>query len=163
MKEYTKIIIFPNVKQTLHGTPLQLLDNVSKYEMDPVNIVEDTERTRFWPQTYGQRRADGQDETIIPTFNFANLGDGENVLTEKLRELNNSHPWNAVISYARHFNGNHWSKGLLTNIYSISKFAIYQIKCSAYMCRAKSVEDTLIQWWKWYNRTCLTCLYINAD
>ena len=29
-----------------------------KYEMDPESIVENTERTRFYPQTH--RRADGQ-------------------------------------------------------------------------------------------------------
>ena len=30
---------------------LKLLDKMCKYEMDPMSIVEDTERTRFCPQT----------------------------------------------------------------------------------------------------------------
>ena len=43
-----------------------------KYEMDPMSIVEDTERTRFCPQT--DRRTDGQGETSIPPFNFVEAG-----------------------------------------------------------------------------------------
>ena len=40
------------LKQTLHATHLlKLLDKMCKYEMDPTSIVEDTERTRFCPQT----------------------------------------------------------------------------------------------------------------
>ena len=39
---------------------LKLLDKMCKYEMDPASIVEDTERTRFCPQTDGRR------ETSIP-------------------------------------------------------------------------------------------------
>ena len=35
-----------------------------KYEMDPVSIVEDTERTQFCPQMERQR----QGETSIPPF-----------------------------------------------------------------------------------------------
>ena len=30
---------------------LKLLDKISKHEMDPASIVEDTERTPFCPQT----------------------------------------------------------------------------------------------------------------
>ena len=37
-----------------------------KYEMDPMSIVEDTERTRFCPQT--DRRTDGQGDTSILPF-----------------------------------------------------------------------------------------------
>ena len=41
-----------------------------KYEMDPMSIVEDTEQTRFCPQT--DRRMDGQldvqGDTSIPPF-----------------------------------------------------------------------------------------------
>ena len=52
---------FLNFKQTLHGThPLMLLDKMWKYEMVPTSIVEDTERTRFCPQT--DRRTDGRTE-----------------------------------------------------------------------------------------------------
>ena len=36
---------------------LKLLDEMCKYEMDPMSIVEDTERTRFCPQT--DRQTDG--------------------------------------------------------------------------------------------------------
>ena len=39
-------------KKPLHMTHLlKLLDKMCKYEMDPASIVEDTERTRFSPQT----------------------------------------------------------------------------------------------------------------
>ena len=51
-KEFTK---FSNILisiQTLHATHLlKLLDKMCKYEMAPTSIVEDTERTRFCPQT----------------------------------------------------------------------------------------------------------------
>ena len=39
-----------------------------KYEIDPTSIVEDTEQTRFYPQTDGwtDGRTDGQGETSMP-------------------------------------------------------------------------------------------------
>ena len=40
---------FWNAHYTWHL--LKLLDKMCKYEMDPMRIVEDTERTRFCPQT----------------------------------------------------------------------------------------------------------------
>ena len=46
-----------------------------KYEIDPMSIVEDTERTRFCPQT--DRRTDRQTDTVIPVyppFNFVEAG-----------------------------------------------------------------------------------------
>ena len=51
---------------------LKLVDMMCKYEMDPASIVEDTELTRFCPQT--DRRTDGQGETSIPPFNFVEQG-----------------------------------------------------------------------------------------
>ena len=41
-----------------------------KYEMDLMSIVEDTERTRFCPQTDRRtdRRTDGQGDTSIPPY-----------------------------------------------------------------------------------------------
>ena len=49
---------------------LKLLHKMCKYEMDPANIVEDTVRAQFCPQT--DRRTDGrtigQGETSIPPF-----------------------------------------------------------------------------------------------
>ena len=53
-----------------------LLDKKFKYELDPTSIVEDTERTRFCPQTDGQRdrRKDRRRETSIPPFNFIEAG-----------------------------------------------------------------------------------------
>ena len=51
---------------------LKLLDKMSKYEMHLTSIVEDTERTRFCPQM--DRQTDGQGETSIPPFNFAEAG-----------------------------------------------------------------------------------------
>ena len=66
-KEFAKISNFWISKQALHAThPLKLLDKMCKYEMDPMSIVEDTEQTRFCPQT--DRRTDGQGETSIPSF-----------------------------------------------------------------------------------------------
>ena len=47
-----KISNFWILKRALHVTHLpKLLDKTCKYEMDPISIVEDTERTRFCPQT----------------------------------------------------------------------------------------------------------------
>ena len=41
----------------VHAThTLKLLDKICKYEMDPASIIEDTERTRFYPQTGRRRR-----------------------------------------------------------------------------------------------------------
>ena len=55
------------LKRALHATHLlKLLDKMCKYEMDPMSIVEDTERTRFCPQT--DRRTDGQGDTSIPHY-----------------------------------------------------------------------------------------------
>ena len=63
------------LKRALHATHLlKLLDKMCKYEMDPMSIVEDTERTRFCPQTDRRtdgrtdRRTDGQGDTSIPRF-----------------------------------------------------------------------------------------------
>ena len=53
--------------QLFHATHLlKLLDKICKYKMDPMSIVEDTERTRFCPQTDG--RTDRQGETSIAPF-----------------------------------------------------------------------------------------------
>ena len=50
-KEFAKVSNFWILKQTLYATKLlKLLDKMCKYEMDPMSIVEDTERTRFCPQ-----------------------------------------------------------------------------------------------------------------
>ena len=65
LKNLPKFQIFWILKRTLHSTHLlKLLDNMCKYEMDPMSIVEDTEQTRFCPQT--DRRTDGQGDTSIP-------------------------------------------------------------------------------------------------
>ena len=56
------------LKWALHTTHLlKLLNKMCKYEMDPMSIVEDTERTRFCPQT---------DKVIpvYPPFNFVEAG-----------------------------------------------------------------------------------------
>ena len=55
------------LKRALHETHLRkLLDKMCKYEMDLMSIIEDTEQTRFCPQT--DRRTDGQGDTSIPPF-----------------------------------------------------------------------------------------------
>ena len=50
---------------------VKLLDNMCKYEMDPMSIVEDTERTRFCPQTDGQT---DKVKPVYPLFNFIEAG-----------------------------------------------------------------------------------------
>ena len=51
-KEFAKISNFWIWKQTVHATHLlKLLVKMCKYEMDPMCIVEDKERTQFCPQT----------------------------------------------------------------------------------------------------------------
>ena len=71
-KEFAKISKFWHLKQLLHATHLlKLPDKMCKYEMDPMRIVEDTERTRFCPQT--DRLTDGQRtrwNQYIHPFNF---------------------------------------------------------------------------------------------
>ena len=58
---------------------LKLLDKMCKHEMDRMSIVEDTERTRFCPQT--DRRTDGRTDRrtdkvkpVYPPFNFVEAG-----------------------------------------------------------------------------------------
>ena len=67
---------FKILKQALHATHLlKLLDKMCKYEMDPTSIIEDTERTRFCPQT--NRRTDRQMDKVKPVyspFNFVEAG-----------------------------------------------------------------------------------------
>ena len=48
---------------------MKLLDTMCKYEMDPMSIIEDTERTRFCPQT--DRRTRWNQYT---PFNFVEAG-----------------------------------------------------------------------------------------
>ena len=55
-----------------------LLDKMCKCEMDLTSIVEDTERTRFCPQTDGQ--TDGRRKTSIPPFNFVKAGGIKTIL-----------------------------------------------------------------------------------
>ena len=51
-KKIAKIANFWISKRALHATQLlKLLAKMCKYEIDPMSIVEDTERTRFCPQT----------------------------------------------------------------------------------------------------------------
>ena len=62
-KEFAKIL-----KQLLHATHLlKLLDKMWKYEMDPMSIVDDTELTRFCPQTDKMK-------PVYPPFNFVEAG-----------------------------------------------------------------------------------------
>ena len=65
-KEIAKNSNFVTLHKTQHTTHLvKLVDKMCKNEMDPASIVEeDTEQTRFCPQT--DRQTDGQGETSIP-------------------------------------------------------------------------------------------------
>ena len=79
-KELTKMSNLWIWEQTLHGTHLlKLLIKMCKYKMDPMSIVEDTERTRFCPQTdkRTERRRD-KVKPVYPPFNFVEAG---NIIT----------------------------------------------------------------------------------
>ena len=65
-KKFAKIANFLNFETGItRDTPSKLLAKMCKYEIDPMSIVEDTERTRFCPQM--DRRTDGQGDTSIST------------------------------------------------------------------------------------------------
>ena len=54
------------LKQALHATHLlKLLNEMCKYKMDPMSIVEDTEQIQFCPQT---DRCDEQGDTSFTTL-----------------------------------------------------------------------------------------------
>ena len=60
------------LKWALHTTHLlKLLDKMCKYEMDPMSILEDTERTRFCPQT--DRRTDGRTDRRTRWYQYTSL------------------------------------------------------------------------------------------
>ena len=62
-QEFAKTSKFSIMIKTLHATQLlKLFDMMCNYEKDPTSIVENTERTRFCPQT--------DMVTSIPTFKF---------------------------------------------------------------------------------------------
>ena len=56
---------------------------MGKYEIDPMSIIEDTERTRFCPQT--DRRTDGQGDTSIPRYQLRWSG-GYNYISDAENE-----------------------------------------------------------------------------
>ena len=65
-KKFAQISNFWILKRALPATHLlKLVDKMCKYEMDPMSIVEDTERARFCPQT--DRRTDGQTDRRTDT------------------------------------------------------------------------------------------------
>ena len=69
LKKIAKNSNFEIVPKALHVTYLRLLDEMYKYEMDPIRTVGITERTRYARQTDGQ--TDGWSETdISPHNNF---------------------------------------------------------------------------------------------
>ena len=71
-KEFAKISNFWMLKQTLHATHLlKLFDKMCKYEMDPMSIVEETERTRLILSTDGQT---DKVKPVYPPFNFVEAG-----------------------------------------------------------------------------------------
>ena len=63
-KKIAKNTNFEILQETLHATHLlKLIDQMYKYEMDPIKTVGATERTR------DAGRTDGQSETSIPPTN----------------------------------------------------------------------------------------------
>ena len=72
IKKIAKISNFWILKWALHATHLlKLLDKMCKYEMDPMSILEDTERTRFYPQT--DRRTDGRTDRRTRWYQYTPL------------------------------------------------------------------------------------------
>ena len=59
---------------------LKLLPEMCKYEMDPMSIVEDTEQTRFCPQT--DKRTDGRTENVEPVYPSFNFVEAGGIITE---------------------------------------------------------------------------------
>ena len=55
-----------------------------KYEMDPMSIAEDTEQTRFCPQTDGRTdgRTDGQTDKVKPVYPPFNFVEAEGIITK---------------------------------------------------------------------------------
>ena len=64
-KEIAKNSSFRICHKTQHATHLlKLVDKICKYEMDMASIVDDTQWTRFFPQT--DRWTNGQGEASVP-------------------------------------------------------------------------------------------------
>ena len=64
--------------QTIHI--LKLLNKLCKYEMDPMSIVEDTDQTRFYPQT--DKWTVGRTEKVEPVYPSFNFVEAEGIITE---------------------------------------------------------------------------------
>ena len=87
-KKFAKISNFWSLKRALHPTHL----------LCPMSIVEDTERTRFCPQT-DRRRTDGQGETSIPPFQLRWSGGYKN----KKHNFNTPKQFSPIKKYAYFF------------------------------------------------------------
>ena len=61
--------------------PPNFIDKMCKYEMDPMSFVEDTERTRFCPQT--DRRMDGRTDKVIPVYPPINFVEAGGIITKR--------------------------------------------------------------------------------
>ena len=128
-----------------------------KYEMDPMNIVEDTERTRFCPQqTDGRtdRRTDGQGDTSIPPFqlrwsggyNHENISDCAKPLKLRIHpglilQLPNTHPLHiSLLSSSQHKDSFQHLSTIHSQFTSCS-FIRSQEKCMHTSCRSKKVQN----------------------
>ena len=70
--------------------------------MDPTSIVEDTERTRFFPQT--DRRTDGQTDKVKPVYTPFNLVEAEGIHVIIVACL---FPWKTIYGwYSQYIPGN---------------------------------------------------------
>ena len=86
-KEFAKISHFEILKQILHETHLlKLFEKRYKYEMETMSIVEDTELTRFCPQT--DRRTSWNQYN--PHFNFVEEGSIKTGWETSARPLTNA-------------------------------------------------------------------------
>ena len=111
LKKFAKISNFWILKWALHTTHfLKLLDKMCKYEMDPMSILEDTERTRFCPQTdrrtdrQTDRRTDGQTDKVIPVYPPINFVEAGGIIIHLQVRTTTFQPSTSHLHYKSHTN-----------------------------------------------------------
>ena len=90
LKNSPKFQFLKILKQRLHAAHLlRLLNKICKHEMDPMNIVEDTEWTRFCPQTdrWTDGRTDGQSDKVKPEYPLFNFVEARGIIITETKSL----------------------------------------------------------------------------
>ena len=158
-------------KQTLHVTHLiKLLEKMCKYHMDPTSIVEDSEQTRFCPQT--DRQTD-KVKPVYPPFNFVEAGYNHqgNWQVKKKQHCANWWYWQAQCCPRFHpvppslhptYTFNWHLIGMVHGTYSISQEICTRF-CCALLCCGYAIVHNEFTWsiypyssgllcWHWGNR-----------